>query len=363
MKRFLCFAFIAVGLSACVEVSVPNPCYNAWNLIGNATGAEIVEAANRCLADDGDRYEALTIRGAGYLTAENTKSAIDDLNAAIKINPNYATAWFYRGMAYKFVKDFERATADLNEALRLGLPPEQAMMALCRVKFWEHQFMEAYRECDKLLAVDPNNEEALRARGGLAHILERFDQADADFSRAITLNPDDFYSYSGRAYVRYFQSRYAEAAEDYKRALRDTPDGLRAAFLYLAMRRAGDKDAVAELARQEARVDTATNPGVFPAFLLGHVGQDDMLDIGIRTGIHTDAENRAESYFYAAMDELLKGNSGAARLWFEKVLGTGVIYFDEVRGARKELRAMGIHVPSPDPESPPDLRKAAGQAF
>ena len=30
-------------------------------------------------------------------------------------------------------------------------------------------------------------------------------------------------------------------------------------------------------------------------------------------------------------------------------MATGVVRFDEIRGSRKELRAMGIAVPSPDP--------------
>jgi hypothetical protein len=74
-----------------------------------------------------------------------------------------------------------------------------------------------------------------------------------------------------------------------------------------------------------------------------------MVDIAIKTGIHKPRENESEGFFYAGMAELFRGNQAAAKVWFEKTLATGVIRFDEIRGARKELRAMGMKIPSPDP--------------
>ena len=140
-----------------------------------------------------------------------------------------------------------------------------------------------------------------------AAVLERFDVAEKDFSEAVTLNPADQRAYSGRGYVRYFTSRYAEAAADLKRALENKPEGLKAAFLYLAMVRAGDPDAIPELERQAEELNAGTNPGVFPAFFLGRIDEAGMVDIAIRTGIHKPRENESEGYFYAGMARLFAG--------------------------------------------------------
>jgi lipoprotein NlpI len=140
---------------------------------------------------------------------------------------------------------------------------------------------------------------------------------------------------------------------DFKKALSAKPEGLKAAFLYLAMRRAGDPDAEVELVRQAATLDATSNPGVFPALFLGRVGIEEMVDIAVGTGIHKPRENESEGFFYAGMAELFAGRTQDAEMWFRRVLATGVVRFDEVRGARKELRAMGIFVPSPDPRAAP----------
>lgn len=342
---------LSLTLAACVTApDYVNPCYGAGLLIPTeASGTEIVAAADDCIAKGGERKQGLVIRSAGHLRAQDFGRAVADADAAIALDPAYPDAWYYRGYAHEEAGDVEAAKRDFDKAIELGLDPGAAFRARGRLKFLNGDFVGGFDDFSAIVKANPEDAEAWRLRGAAAAVLERFAVAEADFSAAIRLNPDDQRAYSGRGYVRYFTARYAEAASDLKRALEGKPEGLKAAFLYLAMVRAHDGEAEAELARQAAPLDRASNPGVFPWFFLGAVSEAEMVDVAIRTGIHKPRENESEGYFYAGMGRLFAGDTAGARTWLERTLATGVVRFDEIRGARKELRAMGIDVPSPDP--------------
>lgn len=350
----LAATLVALALGACTTTEFVNPCYGAGLLIPtDAASQEIVAAANQCIADGGDQKQGLTIRSAGHLRGEAYDAAVADADAALAINPNYADALFYRGYAHVEAGHPDEAQRDFDRAIELGLAPQFAFPARGRVKFLQNDFLGAYNDFDAWVAAAPDSSEAYRLRGATAAVLERWAQAEADLSKAISIKPDDLKAYSARAYVKYFTDRYADAAADYKMSLSKTPEGLKAAFLYQAMRRANDPDAMAELARQAATLNLEANPGVFTALYLGKATIGQEVEIAIRTGKHKPHENEAEAYFYAGMAELFAGHQPAAKAWFEKVLATGVKRFDEIRGARHELRAMGVVVPSPDPEARP----------
>lgn len=352
MRILTLAAFAGFALAGCTTVVTSTACGEAARLIPtDASGDEIVAAAEACLAQGGTPAHALVIRSAGHLRAERYDRAVADADAAIEADPIYADAWYYRGFAHEERGDVEAAGRDFDKAIELGLSPNYAFRARGRLKFLNNDFAGAWDDFDALVKADAGDQEAWRLRGATAAVLERYGAAEADFTHAIALDPGDLKAYSGRAYVRYFTGRYDDATADFKTALSGKPEGLKAAFLYLAMRRANDPLARAELERQAASLDAARNPGVFPAFFLGRVSLADMVRISMETGIHKPAENESEGYFYAGMGELFAGRKAEAKSWFEKTLATGVIRFDEIRGARKELRAMGVRVPSPDPRA------------
>jgi len=348
----LAFVLAAVVLGGCTTTRYVNPCYGAGLLIPtDATGDEIIAAANQCIAEDGDRKQGLVVRAAGHLRNRNYAGVVADADAAIAIDPAYADAWYYRGYGHEEAGDIDEAGRDFDKAIDLGLAPGYAYRARGRLKFIQNDFLGAYKDFSAILDVDPNDGEAYRLRGSAAAVLERFAQADADLTRAIQIDGNDLRAYSARGYVRYFQNRYKEATADLNMAMRDETEGLKLVFMFLSMLEGGDPDAWNELARRTATVDTTRYPGVFPYLLLGQTSVDAMIEAAVATGKHEAWETKAEAYYYAGKYEQLRGNTAAAREWYERVLATGVKRFDEIRGARRELRAMGIAVPSPDSEA------------
>jgi tetratricopeptide (TPR) repeat protein len=342
----------AALLGGCTTVRYVNPCYGAGLLIPtDATGDEIIAAADKCIAEEGDRKQGLVVRAAGHLRNKNYTGVVVDADAAIALDPNYADAWYYRGYGNEEGGNIEEAGRDFDRAIDLGLAPVYAYRARGRLKFIQNDFLGAYQDFSVILDADPTDAEAWRLRGSAAAVLERFRQADSDLTRAIALDPDDLRAYSARGYVRYFQNRFPEAVADLNMAMREETEGLKLVFMFLAMLEGGDPNAWNELARRTAMVDTTRYPGVFPYLLLGHTSIDAMIKAAVATGKHEPWETEAEAFYYAGKFEQLRGNQAAARQWYERVLATRVRRFDEIRGARRELRAMGIPIPSPDPEA------------
>jgi tetratricopeptide (TPR) repeat protein len=70
---------------------------------------------------DAMEYEA---RGTLYLIPDSQR-AIADYSEAIRLDPKYAMAYYYRGLAYDYKEEHDRAIADYSEAIRLD--PKYAM--------------------------------------------------------------------------------------------------------------------------------------------------------------------------------------------------------------------------------------------
>ena len=82
------------------------------------------------------RIRCYNNRAYAYLRQDDLKGAISDYNEALRLDPKYAMAAFFRGAAYEKQGDQDRAVADYAYAIRLderyaraycdiGLPPVQ----------------------------------------------------------------------------------------------------------------------------------------------------------------------------------------------------------------------------------------------
>jgi tetratricopeptide (TPR) repeat protein len=66
------------------------------------------------------RVAAFNSRGNVHLTQRNYDRAIDDYNAAIRLDPTYAIGFNNRGLAYQGKRQIDRAIEDYDEAIHLN---------------------------------------------------------------------------------------------------------------------------------------------------------------------------------------------------------------------------------------------------
>jgi tetratricopeptide (TPR) repeat protein len=208
---------------------------------------------------------ALNSRGNVYLGSRNYDRAIDDFNAAIRLDPKYAIGLNNRGLAYYRKGQINRAIEDYDEAIRLnptyalafanrsdarrnkgridlaiedgdravGLNRSLAVAFFARADAFRDKAQwdfdaylsdgvyedRAIADYDEGIRLNPNNATAFRNRGFLNARMRRYDRAIQDFDEAIRLDPNVTASFSGRAYALRFVGQYERAVADYRKAL------------------------------------------------------------------------------------------------------------------------------------------------
>jgi tetratricopeptide (TPR) repeat protein len=115
---------------------------------------------------------------------------IADYTEAIRLNPNYSTVYYNRGVAYNDKGDLDSAIGDYNQAIRLN--PDYGIAYI-------------------------NRGVAHRAKGD-------FDTAITDYNQAIRLGLNDATVYHNRGIARYHKADFDGALTDYKQAIRLKPD-------------------------------------------------------------------------------------------------------------------------------------------
>jgi len=99
--------------------------YKKLSLAGKTFGQDrlvILEDAlsifsDELLSESADNY---CHRGGVLLLLERFDEALEDVNEALRIDPNYATAYLGRGRIYNMMEKFDEATIDLKKAIELN---------------------------------------------------------------------------------------------------------------------------------------------------------------------------------------------------------------------------------------------------
>ena len=120
----------------------------------------------------------------------NHELALAQFGEALRLDPTFADAAFYRALSLNALSRHEAAIADLDAAERLG---------------YQADYVHAHR-------------------GEAYEALDKLELAEGEFSQGIALNPDDEWLHHRRASVRAKLGRNAEALEDLDRAIDLTQD-------------------------------------------------------------------------------------------------------------------------------------------
>ena len=113
-------------------------------------------------------------------------AAIEFLSECLRLKPDFADCYFYRGQAYDRQSNYEKAVADYAEAIKL----------------------------------QPQNIDYYRRRGMTNYYsLEKYDAAIADFTEMIRLEPKFSSWYMQRGYAFEKKKDYHRALDDFTRAI------------------------------------------------------------------------------------------------------------------------------------------------
>jgi serine/threonine protein kinase/tetratricopeptide (TPR) repeat protein len=202
---------------------------------GEAEKAEIANAAR----GRGNRPEAqqlylLAVHVLDRYTREGTAKAIEHLNQALALDPEFAGAWRQLGRAYasqaaqgwgSAAEGYERARKAMERALSLEPDLAEAHVALGWIRMahdWD--FRGAEESYARALGSEPRNATVLRGAGVLALTLGRNEEAIRLYQRAAEQDPLSSATYNNLGIALRAAGRLEEAEAAYRKALQLAPE-------------------------------------------------------------------------------------------------------------------------------------------
>jgi len=188
--------------------------YRAYNAPKNSFQFQI-DNYTEAIRINPDFAVAYYNRGTAYNDLKNYTDAIADFSRAIRINPDFANAYYNRGLAYNDLKNYTDAIADYSRAIRIN--PDFANAYYNRGLAYKKlkNYTDAIADCSRAIRINPDHASAYVNRGNAYGKLKNYTDAIADYSRAIRINPDFAIAYYCRGLAK--QATGLPFCSDYKK--------------------------------------------------------------------------------------------------------------------------------------------------
>jgi Flp pilus assembly protein TadD len=163
------------------------------------------------------------------MAQQDWKKALQLLNKAIAVDPNYAAAYNNLGVLYARMNDDAHEQAALEKAISLDDHLAAAYVNLAKLCLREKNFPQAETMLGKAASVDPNNAESLMLLADAQFMDRHYDAAIASAREAHALpngHPAFVHYIAARAYDQ--ENRREEAVAELQIFLKEEPTGVRA---------------------------------------------------------------------------------------------------------------------------------------
>jgi Flp pilus assembly protein TadD len=156
---------------------------------------------------------------------DDTPRAIEEIEAALALDPGNPFLYANRGAARQRLGLFDDGRRDAQTALRLG--PDRWTVPLYLLgndAYFLGDLDEAISYVSGVVELRPDDWFAVNYRGGLHYLNGEYDLARADYERAIALGPKANFPYVFSAMIALREGRMADAAALMKTVLADFTD-------------------------------------------------------------------------------------------------------------------------------------------
>jgi type IV pilus assembly protein PilF len=193
-----------------------------------------------------ERARMHTDLGAGYYERGQMDVAIDELNIAVKLDPNYAQAYNVYGLVYAVLGEDRKSEQNFERALQLA--PDDSEIH----HNWGWYLCQHKREREALAQFDiavrnplyKSPEVALVNAGRCAITIGDMRLAESYFRRALAAQPGNALAAYGLALIAYKESRYADARTWMKGVMQTTNPAPESLYLGMCVeRKLGDQQA------------------------------------------------------------------------------------------------------------------------
>lgn len=172
----------------------------AYDRIGRFDDA--IEELNNALKLDPDYVEVRNNLAVTFDKMKLFDKAVNHLKEAIRQRPDYTEAHCNLGTIYGKQGNYDDAIAELNTALRLNPRFAVARNNLGNIYAMSERNDEAAREFKEALNIDPNYPRARSNLGNIYSVMGKHEEALVEFQEALKIDPEfaDAYQGIGQAY-------------------------------------------------------------------------------------------------------------------------------------------------------------------
>ena len=166
---------------------------------------EQLEQANQTLEKYPQNAHGYIRRASLYMRLQDYAKAIADVEQALKLDPNSASAYHIRSAVRRQMGDEEGAQEDIRKATLLG-------------------YRQQLEYADKMLEQNPNSTQVLQMRAEARYQIQDYQGALEDYNRFLTLKKNNSWIYIRRGQTRYELKDYEGAIADANQAISLTPN-------------------------------------------------------------------------------------------------------------------------------------------
>ena len=198
-----------------------NTGYNYYSQGDYSNAISNFDTAIRINPQDAQNYY---FRGLSYSGLNDLEHSIQDYDQALQINPQYADAYFYRGIDYHNSGDLQKAIENYNSAIQINPQYKEAYADLGLAYFALNDYQSAIQYYNQALQIDSQYKEGYLYRALAYASLKDYKQAIKDYDQAIQVDPKyvDAYFNRGNAYNEL--GEYDYAIKDFEITISFTPD-------------------------------------------------------------------------------------------------------------------------------------------
>lgn len=181
-----------------------------------------VEDLNKAIKIEPENSMVYYLRGAARIQLNDYFGALLDLNKAIEINSNIPIYYLTRGSSYFLLQDYTNAINDLNVAIESGqLKYLYTMRAMAKDE--SQDYLGAIEDLNKAIEFNSKDSTAYYQRGMSKIHLNDYRGAKLDLTKAIELAPNQAAFYTARAFAKNMLDEFRDALKDYNKAIELNP--------------------------------------------------------------------------------------------------------------------------------------------
>ena len=158
-----------------------------------------------------------------YLQLDRHHEALQIINSAIALEPEWDYLFYYRARVYIQLDEYQKAEEDLN--LAISMDPEDAdyYATLAAIKLDLKDYKTTLELANKSLSFDPTNTLGLNMRSSSLNKLKNKKEALESFEVALKENPNNCFTHHSLGWVLLENGDYEKALYHFKETLRIDP--------------------------------------------------------------------------------------------------------------------------------------------